>query len=210
MVCARTNKQSDINLLQHCGIQCWLLWAESKKRVAIRLLGFITAGIIELAREFYMFLSGWAPFSNSVIVAAGCLIGYCAHSPKTLHLSRSAASSRFSIFWFLPQTQTHIHTLFFYPDWIKSSVYQSQAKTHSLSPQLLGFSQLFMKTASCRAQAYFRALVGLHFTSTTGNVKVLYFTHGSQSPNFHDPTLYFLTPYNPVCALIYLLKRFKV
>lgn len=74
-VCGRTNKQRDINFLQPVWRSAVTFMAGSERRAAIRLLGFITLGIMALAGEVYTFLSRWAPSHLSILLRRDCCSG---------------------------------------------------------------------------------------------------------------------------------------
>lgn len=164
-VCGRTNKQRDINFLQRLrhSMLTFIAWKWEEwcyQTIGLYYSGYNRAGwrVLYVSVSLSAITSLHSPLVWLLQRQVVCDRLLCQLSKKTLHLSHNAASSLFSsLCWFsenlLPQLT---HSLPFLCVWIKSSIYQSQAKTQSLASSL-AFDQLSLKTAAYRGEAYARA-----------------------------------------------------
>lgn len=164
-VCRRTNKQRDINFLQrfrHSALTfiAWKWEERCYQTIGLYYSGYNRAGwrVLYVSVSLSAITSLHSPPVWLLQRQVVCDRLLCPLSNKPLHLSHNAASSLLSsLCWFsenlLPPL---IHPLAFLPVWIKSSIYQSQAKTQSLASSS-AFDQLSLRTAAYRARPYARA-----------------------------------------------------
>lgn len=160
-MCGRTNKQRDINFLQRVrhSMLTFIAWKWEER--CYQTIGLYCSGYNR---------AGWRVLYVSVSLSTIASL----HSPPVWLLQRQVVCDRplcplsknpspqprcrlFSLLQpLLIFRDLLTHTLPFLAVWIKSSIYQSQAKTQSLagSPS---FDQLSVKTAAYRAEANARA-----------------------------------------------------